>query len=83
LSKIKISIQGLNGLCLTNENYLYVACEDKALKLIDINEGKILISLKDHKREVITIKKIFHPKYGEYLISQGYGDSPIIMWINK
>ena len=83
LSKIKISGQGLNGLCLIKENYLFVACEDKTLKLIEINEGKILTSLTDHNKEVITIKKIFHPKYGECLISQGYGDSPIIFWINK
>ena len=83
LSKIQISSQGLNGLCLVNENNLFVACEDKALKLIDINQGKILRSLKDHKDEVITIKKIFHPKFGESLISQGYGKSPIIVWINK
>ena len=83
MSKIKISGQGLNGLCLIKENYLFVACEDKTLKLIEINEGKILTSLTDHNKEVITIKKIFHPKYGECLISQGYGDSPIIFWINK
>ena len=83
LSKIKISGQGLNSLCLIKENYLFVACEDKTLKLIEINEGKVLRSFKAHNKEVITIKKIFHPKFGESLISQGYGDSPIIVWINK
>ena len=83
LSKMQISGQGLNSLCLIKENYLFVACEDKTLKLIEINGGKILTSLKGHNKEVVTIKKIFHPNYGECLISQGYGDSPIIFWINK
>jgi len=80
---MQISGQGLNSLCLIKENYLFVACEDKTLKLIEINGGKILTSMKGHNKEVVTIKKIFHPNYGECLISQGYGDSPIIFWINK
>jgi len=83
LNKIEISNQGLNGLCFIQEDYIFVACEDKTIKLIEINEGKILTSLKGHNKEVITIKKIFHPKFGDCLISQGFDDSPIILWINK
>ena len=34
---------------LLNDNYLFIGCEDKTIK--------ILKSLLDHKKEVITIKK--------------------------
>ena len=70
LNKIKIG-DWIYGICLWNNNYLFVGCADKSIKLIDIINGYIARYLKGHNNSVLTIKKINHPKYGECLISQG------------
>ena len=42
---------------------------------------KIIIkSLTGHVNEVITVKKIIHPHFGECLISQNGGESKIKIW---
>ena len=80
LNKIKVSDYHLYGICLWNNEYLYVGCEDSLIKIIDINKGKILNYLIGHNNAVICLKKLIHPKYGEYLISQGYLNDGIKIW---
>ena len=70
----------LRGICLWNNNYLFVGCEDNTIKLIDLKKGIIIKNLKENKNDVISIKKIVHPLYGECLISQGFEDDQIKMW---
>ena len=83
LEKIKVSQNySLSGLCLWQNEYLFVGCYDKTIKLIQLNNGKIIKSLSHHNKKVLTIKKIYHPEYGECLISQGL-DQKIKLWINK
>ena len=84
LKKVKISKDyNLYGLCLWNKDYLFVGCEDKTIKLIELKSGKNIKNLIGHNNRVITIKKIILPKYGECLISQGYNNDQIKLWINK
>ena len=80
LYKIKVTDDNLNGICLWNNNYLFVGCDDESIKLIDIKNGLLIEELNDHNREVLTIKKINHPIYGECLISQGYEEDQIRLW---
>ena len=80
LNKIKVINNAIFSICLWNNNYLFVGCEDKTMKLVNINNGEINKSLSGHKEEVVTIRKINHPNYGECLISFG-GD--IILWAKK
>ena len=82
LNKIKINNNLLFCICLWNNEYLFVGCEDNTIKLIDLNKG-IIKQFKGHKDYVLTIKKIIHPKYGECLISQGLEKDGIKLWINK
>ena len=83
LDKIKVSKNySLSGLCLWNNEYLFVGCYDKTIKLIELNNGKIIKNLSHHNNRVLTIKKIYHPEYGECLISQGL-DKKIKLWIVK
>ena len=79
ISKIKISGM-LYGICLWNDDYLFAGSGDNKIKLIDLNNSKIIRELSGHNQVVSTIKKIIHPKYGECLISHGL-DS-IILWKN-
>jgi len=52
----------------------------KNLRLINLNEG-IIINSVNQKSKIISIKKIKHLLYGKCLISQGFGNEQIKMWI--
>ena len=80
LNKIKIS-NWIYGLCLWNNRYLFIGCIDKTIKLIEIKKGIIVKSLEGHQNRVLTIKKINCPKYGDCLISKGWKDDQIKLWI--
>ena len=84
LKTISISDQGgiypLYGMCLWNEKYLFVGCENNFIKLIDLEEGEIIKDLIGHNNMALCIKKIYLPNYGDCLISQGYQDDKLILW---
>jgi WD40 repeat protein len=83
LKKIKVNNYGLFGICLWNRKYLFVGSDDNTIKLIELKNGKVIMSLTCHNNYVVTIKKIYHPKYGECLISQGLKNEQIKLWKNK
>ena len=75
----------LYGICLLNNDYLFVGCSDFTIKVIDLNEGKVVYQLIDSRciDDIICITFINHPKYGKCLISQGNAGEQIKMWVNK
>ena len=81
LNKINVYNDWLNSICLWNKDYLFVGCDDKSIKLIDLNTNKVIKDLNGHKNRILSIKKIIHPKYGECLISQDADESQIKLWI--
>ena len=68
------------SICLWEYDQLYVSCDDNTIKLIDLKNKKIINNLINHSKFVVTIKKIIHSKYGECLISQGFGEDNIKLW---
>lgn len=78
----KINIGCLQGITLSNNNkYLCVGC-DNCIKIINLKNGKTVKSLKVHEKddddkEILTIKTVFHPQYGEMLLSQSSGENEI------
>ena len=68
------------GLSLLNEQYLFVGCMDKSIKLVDISEKFETKSFIGHKKWICTIKIIEHQKLGKCLISQGRRNDNIIIW---
>lgn len=80
LKKIIINNDWLYGIGLWGKNYIFVGCINGEIDIVDINEGIIVNSLIDHKEKVLTIKKIYHPKYGESLVSQSL--ECIKLWTN-
>ena len=85
LKKIKIINEELYGICLWSNDYIFIGCKDKIIRLVDIKEGKIIKLMTDNSliSEYITIIKIIHPYYGECLLSQGFLYDNIKLWINK
>ena len=66
---------------MRNNEYIFVGCDDKTIKLIELKYGKIIKELKGHNNKVLSIKSIIHPKYGKCLISKGAYNEPIKLWI--
>ena len=83
IKKIEIDKNCILSLCLWNSDYLFASSEDHLIKLIDLQAGIVIKNIIGHVDIVCTIKKIYHPKYGECLISQGYKKDQIKLWINK
>jgi len=71
------------GLCLLNEQYLFVGCMDKSIKLIDITEKLEIKYFLGHKTWICTIKIFEHQRLGKCLISQGRRNDSIIIWSIK
>ena len=82
LQKIKVSDKPIFDFCLWNNKYLFVGCKDKTIKIIEIEKKSIIYNLIGHNNIVLTIKRIFHPKYGQCLISQGNENDQIKLWTN-
>ena len=70
----------LRGICIWDENNLFVAADDNSIKLIDIKTEKMKKSFKGHSRTVCTLYKIFIPQLGESLISGAYNEEQIKLW---
>ena len=83
LKIINVSNSGLNGISLWDEDFLFIGCDDKKIKILDLKKMNIIKNLIGHNNEVITIKKIIHPLFGECLISQGLENDQIKLWVNK
>ena len=64
-----------------NEKYIIVADKkNNYLKIIDRENDYSINDIKtDHKDELISIKKVYHPSYGESLLSAGR-DKVIKLW---
>jgi len=83
LKKIKVFHDWLFGICLWNNDYIFAGCKDTKIILVDIKIGYIAKYLEGPKSGIFTIKKIYHSKYGECLISQGYDMDQIKLYVNK
>ena len=81
LNKIKINNRSIYGICLWNNEYLFVGCRDKAIKLVEIKSGKIIKNYFGDNNYALTIKKVTLPKLGECLISQGWKNEQIKIWV--
>ena len=81
LYTIIVSDLSLYGICLWNNNYLMVGCEDKSIKIIDLDKEKVISELKGHENKVTMIRKLIHPKYREFLVSQGHLNDGFKLWV--
>ena len=83
IEKINDDFFKISTVCLWDEDYLYIGCNDKVIKLIEIKSGNIISNLEGHNESISCIKKLNHPKYGECLVSQGQKYDQIKLWIDK
>ena len=88
IKRILIDEGGIYGICLWNKQSLFVGIK-KALKLINIETDDVISDLKYNclrsyfSPEIIAIKKINIPQYGESLLTNFNESSKIIMIKSK
>ena len=70
----------LYGICLWNNDYLFIGCYKGIIKVIDLKKGVILKELEEYREQVICIKNIKIPNYGDCLLSQGIAKNGIKIW---
>ena len=83
LKKIKVSNENLREICMWGNEFIFIGCNDKTIKIIDLEKEIIIKELEGHNNEVISIKTIILPRYGKCLISQGVENDIIKLWKNK
>ena len=64
-----------------NNKFIIVAdYENKSFKIIDLEENKMICDInRQHTDKLVSIKKIYHPLYGESLLS-ATNDNTIKLW---
>ena len=80
LGKIESSNNVLRSIGIWDSNFAFAGCGDKSIKLIDLENFKIINSLVCHQNNICCIKIIFHPQLGKCIISQGNNNDQIRIW---
>ncbi len=85
LNIIKVYKGKLFDICMWNDEYLFIGCDNGKINLIDIKEKKTIKKLnKDSiglNFGVTTINKVIIPRYGECLITQSANQ--LSLWVNN
>ena len=85
LNKIKVSdipFDNLYGISLWNNNILVAGCGN-TLHIFDIKNEEVVNILIGHSYNIMTIKTIIHPIYGECIVSQELYNGQIKLWANQ
>ena len=82
IRKINTENNNLYGICLWNENFIFVGCKDQSIKLIELKNGLLIKNLKGHNGRIISFKKMVLQNNQECLLSQGL-DGTIKLWTNS
>ena len=87
ISAINTEYCGISYIIRWSDIYYIIADQENySFKIIDINQLKIItdnkIAIKNKAKGVICIKKIYHSKYGESILTCD-GDKEIKLWIVK
>ena len=83
LGKFESSNNIFRCICIWDNNYVFAGCGDKTIKLINLENNKIVNSLIGHQKGITYFKIIFHPKFGKCIISQGTNNEQIRIWTYK
>ena len=69
----------VNGICLWDQQYLITTGKNKEIKVVDLNEGKIVRSILGHTKDTISVQKINLSKYGDCIITHSL-DKCLKLW---
>ena len=70
----------VNGICLWDKQYLISTGKNKEIKIIDLNDGKVIRSLVGvHNKVTISVQKVSLSKYGDCIITHSL-DKSLKLW---
>ena len=78
LRTIEIKDNSMNSFCLWKNEYIFICCLDKSIKLMEFKTGAIIRELQNDSN-IVNLKTITIPKLGDCLISQEI-DKKIKLW---
>ena len=81
LGKFETYNNALRCIEIFDEKYAFVGSGDKSIKLIDLENLKVINNLIGHINNVCSLKIIVHPIFGKCIISQGHNNETIRVWI--
>ena len=70
----------LSGICIWDDNSIFVGGEDNSIKLIDFKNGKLLKNFTGQNGTICTLRKIFIQELGQCLISGSNNYEQIKLW---
>ena len=77
-----MTFDNLYGISLWNKDILVAGCGN-SLHVIDIKKEEVVNILIGHSHNIITIKTIIHPIYGECIVSHELYTGQIKLWANQ
>ena len=85
LNKIKVNngliASWIYSICLLDNNYLIIGCYKGIIRVIDINKQTTIKELNYHQYPVICITKLHLPNIGTIVVSQGFEEDGINLYI--
>lgn len=78
LSQINFSF-GINSISLFKDNYIFASCYDKNIKILNL-ENETIENFYGVNKDIISLYAIGHTSYGNFLITQGFEDDPIVIY---
>ena len=86
INEIKAEFCGISYIIRWSDNYFIAADqENNSFKVIDIDQLKVINNIKvdktNNQKGIVCVKKIYHPKYGESLVTCGNRD--LCLWTLK
>ena len=83
IKKINVNDDAIYGICLFNEDFLFVGCDDNSIKIVDLYKNTVIDRLEGHNNCVVSIKNIVNNQNEIILISQAYNDEKLGFWKNN
>lgn len=71
------------SLCLFNDNFAFIGCDENIIRLVDIQNVKVIKEIVGPTDRICNMKMIVHPLYGECMITQGWKYGGINFWVSK
>ena len=70
---------GINSIFLFKDNYIFVSCYDKTIKIVNL-KNEMIDEFYGINKDIVSLYAIEQNSNGNYLITQGFEDDPIAIY---
>ena len=69
----------INSIFLFNDNYIFVSCYDKTIKIVNLKK-EIVEKFCGNNKDIISLYAIGQTQNENYLITQGFEEDPLTIY---